>query len=290
MEVCTEAICLDPNAPQLFLHRAQARMRTGDPAGAVLDFDECLRLQPSAAFALMGRGGAKVKLGDIAGACRDFLAASKLRPQDTVDHLDYEEGFKQRPPKERARLLALRGNLLKNRGREVDLQESLEHFTEALKLGGADTATYRSRAEVKALLGDTDGALQDLSAGLAGVPSCAATLRSRADLKKRCGDKVGALEDLDILVRSWPEDLSALLARGDLRRALGDLSGAIADYNTALRIDPNCKLAAQGKRLAASRLTLRESVARTSRAVSMVVDLDQVLDEGFEEELAGEEY
>ena len=60
--------------------RGMVRLRRGEFAAAVADYDAALKLQPKQAWSLYGRGLAKLKRGDSAGGAADIQAALALQP------------------------------------------------------------------------------------------------------------------------------------------------------------------------------------------------------------------
>ena len=69
---CTEAICLDPDAPRPFLERGDALAGLGRHDEAIEDYNRAIRLDPDDAAAYFGRSEAKAELGRYEEAIEDF--------------------------------------------------------------------------------------------------------------------------------------------------------------------------------------------------------------------------
>jgi regulator of sirC expression with transglutaminase-like and TPR domain len=96
-----------------------------------------------------------------------------------------------------------------------------------------------TRADVKRVLEDYQGALEDLDKVHVLHPNNAFTLSSRGHAKKKLKDYQGALEDLDKAHVFNPNDAFILITRGDVKRALKDYEGALEDLDKAHVLDPN---------------------------------------------------
>ena len=62
------------------MSRGLARLRKGEIAGSIADFDAALALNPRLPDSLYGRAIAKRRIGDVDGADADFAAARAIRP------------------------------------------------------------------------------------------------------------------------------------------------------------------------------------------------------------------
>jgi tetratricopeptide (TPR) repeat protein len=75
------ALVLEPDAPDLWLLRAQALAALGDRRAAARDIQEALRLEPRHFIALVQLSRMQEEAGDAAGALRSFDAALALHPK-----------------------------------------------------------------------------------------------------------------------------------------------------------------------------------------------------------------
>jgi Tfp pilus assembly protein PilF len=80
LEILTEVLSLDPDHKVARIARGSARMRMGDAASAIADFDRALEIDPDYARALHLRGLAREHQGDDTGALEDFNRAVEIAP------------------------------------------------------------------------------------------------------------------------------------------------------------------------------------------------------------------
>lgn len=81
-------------------------------------------------------------------------------------------------------------------------------------------------------------ALNDFSNAIELDPNLMIAYRSRAQLRGLLGDRAGALRDFDQVLRLDPDRTDALDARAQLRLQWNDLEGAIADFSEAIELEP----------------------------------------------------
>jgi tetratricopeptide (TPR) repeat protein len=82
-----EAIKLDPAFARAFNNRCWARAVVGRLAEAVADCDESLRLAPNVSNTLENRGFAYLKMGQYDRAIADYDAGLALNPDNQADYL-----------------------------------------------------------------------------------------------------------------------------------------------------------------------------------------------------------
>ncbi|CAM6059862.1 unnamed protein product [Sphagnum tenellum] len=120
-----------------------------------------------------------------------------------------------------------------------DFQGALEDLDKADVLKPNDAFTLRARGEVKRMLDDYQGALEDLDKADVLEPNNAVTLRRRGEVKRMLDDFEGALEDLDKADVLKPNNAFTLRARGEVKRMLDDYQGALEDLDKADVLEPN---------------------------------------------------
>lgn len=83
----------DPRAQaEIFHKRAIARMKVGETAAALSDFDRALQMRPDYSEAYVNRATARQTAGDVAGAVSDLEAALRVAPsgwkyRERIEHL-----------------------------------------------------------------------------------------------------------------------------------------------------------------------------------------------------------
>jgi regulator of sirC expression with transglutaminase-like and TPR domain len=75
-----EALRTMPTENGLY-QRAMVRLETGDPLGAISDFNQVTMINPKAFEATAQRGKARLQAGDEKGALLDFERALKINPR-----------------------------------------------------------------------------------------------------------------------------------------------------------------------------------------------------------------
>lgn len=86
-----EAIRLAPNVAHNYINRGLVVDKLGtDPGAAMRDFDEAVRLEPNLNGVHLTRGVARLRRGDVAGALRDFDEELRRYPGD-VDALELRQ-------------------------------------------------------------------------------------------------------------------------------------------------------------------------------------------------------
>ncbi len=78
----TKAIAHDPDYPDVFYHRAKARLKQNDLEGALADFSETVERNPHNSNAFVDRGEVHFALGRPDDALVDFRKANNLKPGD----------------------------------------------------------------------------------------------------------------------------------------------------------------------------------------------------------------
>jgi tetratricopeptide (TPR) repeat protein len=217
------------------------------------------------------------------GASDDAATAEALY-KSAVRHGRAERWVEARQAIDEAIRLApptLRYFLLRGRVRleQDEAAGALEDLDQAYRLDplGDDTVLF-FRGKAKAMLGDTDGALEDYGRMIERFPDFGASYYDRgvvlfqlgraeealADLdaavdlpgnvspqdhavryvnravvRNALGDEQGAIEDLDVSLNLRPDDPKALGLRGYLRLRHDDLPGALRDLDASLRLAPD---------------------------------------------------
>ncbi len=154
-----------------------------------------------------------------------------------------------------------------DRSNKGDLAGAIEDFSEAIRIGPANTALFFLRGTTRLRAGDTSGAAEDFEAGLkldpanetlksllsqarlpapakvsassAPVnPKLASDLQHAADAKRKSGDIAGAIVDYGKAIDVSPPNTALYYLRGTARLQTGDRSGAATDFEEGLKLDP----------------------------------------------------
>lgn len=154
-EVALYTRCIDedgPTGPNLAIahnNHGVARLATGDPEGAIADYDRALSLDSAYAMAYTNRGMAHLARGDFEQSLRDYDAAIAFDPT-------YAQAYANR-----CWLFGFMGNG----------ESALADCEESLRLHPHHPATLDSRAFAHWILGDQASARRDLQMARAVDPT-----------------------------------------------------------------------------------------------------------------------
>jgi tetratricopeptide (TPR) repeat protein len=102
VELYSRAIDKDPNMFHAYFSRGMIRLRDGEAALAVADFDAVLRLSPAFPRCLIRRGSANEQLGRFDAAHEDYRRAVETIPSDPEGHYFLGKSFQKRGQLEQA--------------------------------------------------------------------------------------------------------------------------------------------------------------------------------------------
>jgi tetratricopeptide (TPR) repeat protein len=174
--------------------------------------------EPADAAGFSRRGNAFASRGDFVHAIADFTRACELAPTQP-------EYFYQRA-------MARWAN-----GQPV---LALEDFDQTLKLRPGHVPALISRAELRLVFRDSNGAAADLDLAARSAPKQSDVRMTLGDLYTRIGRFAPAVAQYDLWIAAHPESTqtpAALKARCWARALWGkDLKRALSDCNTALRL------------------------------------------------------
>jgi tetratricopeptide (TPR) repeat protein len=142
-----ESIRLDPNASESFALRGALRgtMDSRSPA-ALDDVNNALRLAPNSGAAYVARASVRENRGDYSGAVEDATQAIQREPTSSYTPMAY----------------GIRGTA---KAKLKDLAGGLRDQTQAIQLSPRFALAYINRGQIRALMGDSQGALTDLQRG-----------------------------------------------------------------------------------------------------------------------------
>ena len=123
-----------------------------------------------------------------------------------------------------------------NRDTEIAKQTSL--ITYGMDLNNPRALVHR--ANKRAVSGDVNGALHDLSAAIQLNPAKAITYFNRGCLYNTVGMFGEAVADFDVVIEHLPNYDEAYYQRANSQFKMGNWQGAIEDYGQAIKINPFC--------------------------------------------------
>lgn len=203
---------LDPNYPDYYFDRADAKRRLGDLEGAIADCDAAISISPPFYELYYNRADIKAELGDVQGAIADFGYVVELEP-DQID----------------ARVNVI--SLLLETGRAG---EAWPYVHEGLRLSPDNPRLLHLRSQLWLERHNEDEARRDLDLALTLDPGFVAALASRATLAHESGDFAAAIADLSAALEADKDNPSLLYNRGFVFEASGQWEEAVRDYTDAL--------------------------------------------------------
>ena len=239
---------LDPKNGRSYVSRAKAKAAKKDLDGAIADCTRAIELKPKDYWSRsqrakyhaekglneeaikdyrksieLGRYGRSLnfryllrlrkKTGDIDGARADCDWAISLAPK------------KAWPYEARAKWKQERGDL---QGAEVDCTRAIELDPKR--------GPYIARAEIRILLENVDGAMEDCDRYLGPKVTSSYKLTRTAAIRHRAGRLAAAIEDCDRAIKLDPKYTAAYTWRSSFRRDSGDYKGALADIDKAIQL------------------------------------------------------
>lgn len=117
-----------------------------------------------------------------------------------------------------------------------ELQKSVAHFSEALRIDPVSHAARMGRGAAYAKMGRMEDAEADFSVAIESKPRDPRAYHFRGLARLGRGDRQAAIEDFSIAIEINPRYGIAYYSRGTARSELGDLDGAGADMAMAARL------------------------------------------------------
>ena len=235
------AIMKDPDNPNWFTKRGNAKRQSGNSKGAIADYDRAIELDPQNVDAYHDRGVAKGQSDDPKGAIPDFDKALELNPQDATAY--YNRGFAK--------------------DELGDYKGAIADYDRAIEINPQDASAYINRGITKRKSGNSKGAIADHDRAIEINPQDADAYYNRGFAKGESGEFKDAIADYDRALEINPQDSEAYNNRGVAKKRWCDKDGAeaaynyadaIADYDKALKIDPKYALARRNRESAKKKL------------------------------------
>ncbi len=174
---------------------------------ALADINKALEMDPSNSSAINMRAELNMELGDLTGAKTDFEKLRRLNPRSTE---------------------ALFG-LAKVAAREQNVGLANEYTEMAVTLMPTQSAVYVGRAEVKQIMGDYNGAVDDLILAMATDASDPYALPKLVEMAN--GNYAAVMTGLSSAIKSAPRTPLYYFLRGSIAAAHYHYTAAIGDFS-----------------------------------------------------------
>lgn len=186
IQVCTDLIGLEPQVPEFYQHRANAKRMIGDFKGAIEDGEKLLERAPDSSSAYLYIGLGKLGLGEYSEAEKSLTKVIDSS-SERIDSLAYYG-------RAEARLFS------------TDYNGAAEDFTVLIDgLGDQSIAYYQERAQAYYRSASYDQALKDLTHVIDEGAATALTLVQRGDVYRFRGDQDSAITDYGKAMSLAPE-------------------------------------------------------------------------------------
>lgn len=197
-----------------YYNRGLSRFSKKDFDGAVTDFTKTAELSLKNADAYFQLGRAKSEKNDLDGAIKDYTTAIELNPKANAAF--YNRGIV--------------------RAKKKDFNGAIADYTNAIELDPTDVEAYKSRAVAYRALGKASLAVAD-EKYTAAISAAKPYLDSAVE-KAVAGNPDGAIADLTKAIELNPRDANGYLYRGAVRNAKKDYIAAVTDFSKAIEINP----------------------------------------------------
>jgi serine/threonine protein kinase/lipoprotein NlpI len=122
--------------------------------------------------------------------------------------------------------------------KKINPAKAIEDYTQDIKLKPNDPDAYFHRGEVRASMGDKNGAIDDYSQAIEIDPEDADFYASRGNMYYKSKNYKMAIADYNKAIELNSGDADVFSDRGNARSALGDKKGAIQDYTQVIKLAP----------------------------------------------------
>lgn len=117
-------------------------------------------------------------------------------------------------------------------------QSALADLTKAIELNPKLMMPYRTRATIRARMGDRQGAMRDFEAVLRLNPDRSDALSARAQMRVQWNDLTGAIADYTEALQFAPQTPSLLFNRGMTHSRLGNYQASVDDFTAGIVLQP----------------------------------------------------
>jgi serine/threonine protein kinase len=123
--------------------------------------------------------------------------------------------------------------------KKINPSKAIEDYTQEIKLKPNDPDAYFHRGDVRASMGDKNGAIDDYSQAIEIDPEDANFYTSRGNMYYKSKNYKMAIADYNKSIALNSGDADVFSDRGNARSALGDKKGAIQDYTQVIKLAPD---------------------------------------------------
>lgn len=211
-----QAIKAKPYLSDPYFFRALAKLYLEDYKGAEEDCTLALERNKFKTESYKVRGFARQNMGKDSLAVLDYDAGLRYNPEDK--YFLFYKAVAQTEMKKR--------------------EDAEATFSRLLRIYPQFEDGYAARGRLRALSGDTVGALADIDKAISISKNLVNAFLMRAQIEAEQKKWDSALADMDAAIRLQPQEADLYVNRAYLRYNLDDFFGAMSDYNYTLELEP----------------------------------------------------
>ncbi|WP_427159689.1 tetratricopeptide repeat protein [Aliinostoc sp. HNIBRCY26] len=206
----SQVINLNTNDAKAYYKRGSALSQIGNYEAAINDYTQAILINPHVAITYKNRAEARSFLGDNQGAIEDYTQAIKINPQYA--------------------------DISKNPDIARYLVKHQPGFNQVIPIKSQDANAYKNRGNVRADIGDYQGAIADYTQALQINPHLADVYYNRGNVRCDVGDEEGAIADYNQAIQINNNYADAYYNRGNVYADMKNLQAAITDFQKAANI------------------------------------------------------
>ncbi len=282
VDLTSKVIARKPEHYEAYLLRGMAREKTGNPEGALVDYDITLHLKPDYTEAKFRRALLLFQMAKYERSITDFVALLQENSTETqavffkgqageggsfqtnaittlqsdmkaevynylaMCYLQQDKFFQALPYLDSAIARSDDPNWLNNRGllkeKMQDTTGALQDYQRALQRDPGHSHALQNLGALARLAGQ-DSLLENLVMAAVAEEASASSYFQRGLIMQEKGKYRQAVKDFDQALALDPHQPDYFLQRGFVKEKLKDLTGAMKDYSQALRRDPTLEKA-----------------------------------------------
>lgn len=206
----SQVIKLNINDAKAYHKRGVALSQMGAYEAAINDYTQSILINPDVAITYKNRAEARSFLGDNQGAVEDYTQAIKINPQYA--------------------------DVSKNPNIARYIAKNQPGFNQTIPINSQDANAYKNRGNVRADIGDYQGAIADYTQAIQINPHLADVYYNRGNVRCDVGDEEGAIADYTQAIQINANYADAYYNRGNIYAGMKNLQAAITDFQKAANI------------------------------------------------------
>ncbi|HIK06106.1 MAG TPA: tetratricopeptide repeat protein [Trichormus sp. M33_DOE_039] len=239
-----QALKLNLQNPELYYQRGSAYYQIGDYEKAIADYSQVISFNTTDAKAYHKRGLALSQMGAYEAAINDYTQSILINPHIAITYKNRAEarsclGDNQGAIEDYTQAIKINpqyADIYKNPDIARYITKNQSGFNQAVPINSHDANAYKNRGNVRADIGDYQGAIADYTQALQINPHLADVYYNRGNVHCDLGDEEGAIADYTQAIQINPNYADAYYNRGNIYAGMKNLQAAIMDFQKAANI------------------------------------------------------